>query len=285
MKVLVSILTLLALSVSANAQSLPKEFGKYRRTVSEVSNNPLIEKIASNGVFVISQSYQLEDSLGKFFGLAGKKEFGSDTSIGVMIKNGYLLTNRTRVPWEYDQAFKKVRRKYIPQLFPTQYSEIANEARYDSIYYDASKLSTVFPDEWYALRSDIFFNDGFTTGHASSETKGFLIWILKPSTLDFIASTALNFIVNPTTLIETEDRSNIYNIPVPETQDEILGAIYLVPEITGVGRVDYILHGISIKDEYSWGLVCPFDDSGNISFTNNVGSYDEDDVQLTPNEQ
>ena len=190
-KFLITMLLALAI-VPVNAQ-LPTEFGRFKKaaTLSSDEEN-FVNEIARNGAFFISQSYQLEDSVGKFFGLKNNKEFGSDCSIAFKVKDGYLIYNRSRIPWAYNPDFSKVKDRYKPVLFPTQYSELGIKARYDSIYYDSKELTTIYPGQVYGLKATTFFNDGFYTAHNIGKTEGYMVWYTMPIGFDTNFTTDVN---------------------------------------------------------------------------------------------
>lgn len=269
---------------------LPQEFGRFKKAAKiptpTVPETELINKIAKDGAFILSQSYQLEDSVGKFFGLSGNKEFGSESSIAFKVRDGYLLYDVARVPWDYNPRYAKLKKRYNPVLFPSQFSEIGGEARYDSIYYDNKTISTIYPNQIYGMKADTFFNDGFSVGHSIGETEGYLIWFQIPEDVDLNSSANIGVTSIKHNLEVSEDRSKEYTIPMPTLNGTILGGIYLVPKITSVGRVDFTMEGIIINENDEWKLICPFTDTENIFTASPVAVEAEEDVEveLTPND-
>lgn len=289
MKKLSIILLFIATAITISAQ-LPQEFGRFKRAAKIQQPTPehqMISKIAKDGAFILAQSYQLEDSVGKFFGLSGNKEFGSENTIAYKVKNGYILYDIARVPWDYNPRFAKLRKRYSPILFPSQYSELNSEARYDSIGYNNDELVTIYPDQLYGMKSDVFFNDGFSVAHHIGDTEGYVIWYILPSDMDVNATTNLDIAVIAEKIQISEDRSKEYQVSLPQTEGTILGGLYIVPDISSVGRLDFIVNGVLIRAQDDWKLVCPFVDTDNI-FSSTAKSIiiaeDEIDVELTPND-
>lgn len=288
MKRLSIILLLIAMVISVSAQ-LPQEFGRFKRAATirhSVPEYEMISKIAKDGAFILSQSYQLEDSVGKFFGLSGNKEFGSENTIAFKVKDGYLIYDLARVPWNYNPRYSKLKKRYTPVLFPSQYSELAPKARYDSIDYNNEKLVTIYPEQIYGMKSDIFFNDGFSVAHHLGESEGFVVWYIFPTEMDVNATTNLDVIVIPEKINISEDRSKEYQVTLPQLEGTIMGGIFIVPEISSVGRLDFIINGIIIESNEDWKLVCPFTNTDNVFSSAPVIKREEEeiDIDLTPND-
>lgn len=289
MKKISIILLFIATAITINAQ-LPQEFGRFKRAAKvnkTTSETELVSKIGKDGVFILSQSYQLEDSVGKFFGLSGNKEFGTENTLAIKVKDGYLLYDIARAPWEYNSKFTKLKKRYTPVFFPSQYSELSTEARYDSIYFDEKELVTVYPNQIYGMKTDAFFNDGFSVAHRTGKAEGFAVWYVLPYDLDLNNSTNLEIVVIPETIDISEDRSKEYQISIPRLEGTIIGGIFIVPEISSVGRLDFIVNGIIIGGQDDWKLVCPFSNADNVfNSTSPVSLKAEEnvDIDLTPNE-
>lgn len=289
MKKILLLLTFIVASVTTFAQ-LPQEFGRFKRAAkvqpSESIENQLVTKIAKDGAFILSQSYQLEDSVGKFFGLSSNKEFGSETSLAIKVKNGYLLYDIARVPWDYNPRFTKLKKRYNPVLFPSQYSDLSREARYDSISFNCTDLVTIYPNQIYGMKSDTFFNDGFSVSHNVGNTDGYAVWYVLPFDIDMNKSSNLEIVPLEMKLEIVEDRSQEYVVPMPQVNGKLMGGMYVVPEISSVGRLDFKINGIIIGSEEDWKLVCPFTDTNNIFNTTPIAVQSEDDIEieLTPND-
>lgn len=218
-KTLISIITLVFV-ISGYAQ-LPPEFNNYRNLkkaqpteeVQPVETGPktdvspvgstqsretvdskLIAKIALDGAFILSQSYQLENSDGESFGFKGNKEFGSEMSIALRVRGGYLFYDVARAPWNYNSSFAKYKDRYKPVLFPTQYSEIYDKAQYDSLHFDGKDIVTVYPDQLYGMKTNRFYNDGFSVGHQIGDIEGCMVWFAIRSGSDCIHPTPNNIL-------------------------------------------------------------------------------------------
>lgn len=289
MKKISTLILLIVIAITATAQ-LPQEFGRFKRAAKVNTATPeqeLVSKIAKDGAFILVQSYQLEDSVGKFFGLSGNKEFGSESSLAFKVKKGYILYDVARVPWNYNARFSKLKKRYTPVLFPSQYSELKNEARYDSINYREAEISTIYPEQIYGMKSDIFFNDGFSVNHPSGQTDGYIVWYILPYGMDLNTSTNLDVVVVSQKIDISDDRSKEYAVSTPQVDGRVLGGLFLTPELSSVGRIDFIINGIMIEDADEWKLVCPFSNSEELFTISTPISFkgEEDiEIELTPND-
>lgn len=283
------IVSFAVIAISLYAQ-LPPEFGRYKRvnTTNEKAQQDLIASVVENGAFIFSQSYQLEDSVGKFFGLSGNKEFGTDMSLAYKIKDGYIITNKSKEPWEYNNRFAKLKGRYNPVLFPSQYSELNSEARYDSIAYNANNLVTIYPNQLYAYKADTFFNEGFSVSHKEGLAQGYIIWFTYPADKDLNSFTQMNIMVTKQDIEVSSDRSKEYEINIPSNNEIVMGGIYVVPEITGIGTLQFVLYGVAVNNNDGWKLICPFSKDENIFLSSPVVQKTNDEVDelmLTPNDK
>lgn len=283
-KLLLAALLLFPLTIFAIPQ---RDFGGFRKKIasSQETTRSLVTMAVEPGVFILAQSYQLEDSVGKFFGHGGNKEFGSDNSLAIKVKNGYLFPDKARVPWEYDPRFSKAKKRYRPVFFPSQYSEMGKQLRFDSIYYNPDAISTLYPDQLYGLKTNFFFNEGFATGHNSGETEGYMVWFTVPENCDFNTAANINMIVMRQTLNLSDDRAKEYNVELPDTDGDIFGGIFIYPEISAVGALSFTLEGVAVGDGRDWRVICPFSDDDNVFQESSlIITETEDDLNLTPND-
>lgn len=65
-----------------------------------------------------------------------------------------------------------------------------------------------------------------------------------------------------------------------------MGGIYIIPELSSVGRLDFIINGILIGSKDDWKLVCPFTNTDDIFKTTPVSIENDKDIEikLTPND-
>ena len=223
-------------------------------------NQQIIEKVVNSGVFIIKQSYELADSLDNRYGLSGNKAFGVDYTLAVKVKNGFLVNQRTVNPWDYNPLFDQYRGEYTPKPFPSLYSEVSVNCKYDTITIKEDELKVVFPDMLYAQESEQFFGDGFSLGGEVGENDGWIVWFTKKKDSDLGHSTDLNLsiIQKKQTITQKESGSYYYQVDSLQTSEYIIGGIFIIPEIISVGQMEMKLCGIVCRIDNGWILCCPF---------------------------
>lgn len=254
---------MLGVAVSASAQNTGNQpISDLSSYVSLMSpNQQIIERVVNSGVFVVKQSYELADSLDKRFGWGGNKAFATDYTLAVRIKDGFVISDRTIHPWDYNLRFDKYRGKYTPKLFPSTFSEVASEAQYDTIMIIEDSLKTLSSGHFYAQESSLFFGDGFSVGGEYGENEGWIVWFTKKAGANLDQSTELKqSIVSKRLSIPQLKEGDSYFCPTDslQTRDEIIGGIFVIPEVMSVGRMELKLCGILYRMENGWMLCCPF---------------------------
>ena len=234
-------------------------------------NQQIIEQVVNSGVFIVKQSYELADSADNRYGLSGNKEFDIDCTLAVKIKNGFLVSERTIHPWDFNSRFDQYRGSYTPKLFSAQFSEVGSQCRYDSITIDDSKLKPVFSGMLYAQESEQFFGDGFALGGNIGENEGWIVWFTKKKGTNLLKSTDLNVsIVQKKLNISPRDNdSYFYQVDSLTTSDEIVGGIFLIPEVISVGHMELKLCGVVCRIDNGWMLCCPFINSKEVFVAKN----------------
>lgn len=267
--------TLMIFSLDVDAQ-LTRDLSSFSPLKSP--NQQLIEKVVNSGVFIIKQSYELADSLDNRYGLSGNKAFGVDYTLAVKIKNGFLVNERTINPWDFNPQFDQYRGYYTPKPFPSQYSEISTICRYDTITIKKNGLRVVFPDMLYAQESEQFFGDGFNWGGEIGDNEGWIVWFTQKKDSNLEKSTDLNLsiIQKKLTITKKESGSYFYQVDSLQTNDIIVGGIFIIPEIISVGQLEMKLCGIVCRIDNGWMLCCPFINEKDIFNETNSDVHNEE---------
>lgn len=276
-------------ALSANAQ-LIRDLSSFSPLKSP--NQQIIEQVVNSGVFIVKQSYELADSADNRYGLSGNKEFDIDCTLAIKIKNGFLVSERAVHPWDFNTRFNQYRSAYTPKLFPTQFSEVGNQCKYDSITIYESKLKSVSSGLLYAQESEQFFNDGFALGGNIGENDGWIVWFTKKKGTSLLNSTDLNIsIIQKNLNISSGDNASyFYQIDSLTTSDEIVGGIFLIPEVISVGHMELKLCGVALRINNGWMICCPFINSKDIFGTKDndngkISKTESDESKLTLNKK
>ena len=78
-------------------------------------NQQIIHDATKDGLVIVSQSYQLEDTVThQKFGRYGKPEFGQGYSVGVKIPGKLILQRSAVEPWNEDPNFERYKKSHMP---------------------------------------------------------------------------------------------------------------------------------------------------------------------------
>lgn len=226
----------------------------------------LIKQACRLGVFVIRQPYGVVDNNGDFYALEeGKQEIGATYSPGYYIKGGYLFTEASLSPWNYDPTFSDLVDPGLmgSLLNKTTSADLSAEAEYDDITFTASSRGNVYPGLLYSMPDKSpFAADGFYASSEPGDHDGYIVWLTKTSSQDLSTDTDLMITVSRKPMTVTDDPAKLYFLGRGVTN--AVGVIYVTPEITGVGRVDLYLQGVGVEKDGEWSLIFPFTDFSKI---------------------
>lgn len=249
MKRLLLIFMLLAATVNSIAQS-----GIFS------PNQQLIEDAIKNGIIVICQSYQLEDTTThQRYGRYGNKEFGKSYSIGVKVNGGIAVTNKTMKPWEYDNNYSRYRDSHKPIRYQTKVKELSDSS-FSQINLDIDSIGTfhgisIIPDT-------ISYNGhGFQYHKHEGKTDGWIVWITAPVDIQDCDSLRIVEHIIYRKNIEYHPDSLSYTIDVPQSTKKIWGGIFVVPQQTQIGELIFNLGGIIVETSPSSWQMFPIDDT------------------------
>lgn len=222
--------------------------------IYKTSNQQLIEDAIKNGIIVICQSYQLEDTTThQRYGRYGNKEFGKSYSIGVKVNGGIAVTNKTTKPWEYDNNYSRYRDSHKPILYQTTVKELSDSSftqvniGIDSI--GSTHGISIIPDT-------LSYNGhGFQYHKHDGKTDGWIVWITSPVDIqDCDSSRTVDHIIYRKN-IEYHPDSLSYTIDVPQSTKKIWGGIFVVPQQTQIGELTFDLGGIIVETSpSSWQM-------------------------------
>lgn len=266
MKTLLMTFVVLCCTVSVQGQLLgPVNINLDEYSFPDISNDStvILKKMIKSGLFISKQSFQIYDKENdNLFGLNGKKEFGIQYSVGVKIPDGLLLTDRAVRPWLYDPKYEKYKEKYEPVFFQAMYAEIGDKLHYRTLKYKLSEQQVLLSGGLYRFFSTCFDGKGFVLEKTEGAKSGWLVWITCKKNADLDHSTGLDYIIHKKEVI-VDKRKCTFSIEGPETADNVLLGIYIVPVCSQIGVLEFRLCGIVVPDDKAWKLCCPFAEENN----------------------
>lgn len=239
------------------------------------SNQQLVEEAIKNGIVIVRQSYQLEDTVSnQRFGRYGNEEFGKTYSLGVKVDGGIVLNNKAICPWNYDENFVRYQDTHRPVNIKTEIRELK-----DSIFSNVKlNIDSIASDDPIANLPDsiIFSGNGFDVFSYSKPTDGWIVWITSSEEIQHCDSVGIEAPLIYKKKIEFNTDSVSYPIERPQTQNKVWGGIFVVPEQTEIGQLTFKLAGVMTeKDGGNWVLY-PIKKESIIEMSPNTGD------ELTP---
>lgn len=234
--------------VAVNAQDIGHFFAQSNAGVS------MVEKSIGQGIFLLRQEYQLEDTLThKRYTLDNRSDFGSVVSFGVLTESGYIVRNDIVIPWEKDRQFEQYRNsQYRPVLSKTMIRTVK-----DSTWCESTLISPkcVFPmkdSQWVEVK-DSLYATGLVSDYSDGKKDGWIVWLT--SGKEHKDSSALSLVTYRQSLELSGKGDDDIEIKAPDTKTYVLGGIYINPCFDRIGQITFKVCGIIVKKEDSWVLL------------------------------
>ncbi len=225
------------------------------------SNQQLIEDAIRSGLILYTHSYQLQDTTTlQKYGRNGQDDFGKSYSIGIRVKDGFVIADNALVPWLYDGNFDRYRNAYRPISHKGQLRVIRDTTVHDcNILNDIveSYHNTPFHRVSFPCSHD---NHGFSIDTIPGSKAGWLVWIISDNKIDIPDSLhSESYMIFKREMLVQHD-SVKQTIDAPQTEKKIWGGIYITPIQTDIGQISFFLTGILSKaeDDNKWLLYTPF---------------------------
>ncbi len=222
--------------------------------VFKSSETILVEKTISDGLFLLRQEYQLEDTLThKRYTLDNRSDFGSVVSFGVLTESGYIVRNDIVTPWEKDRQFEQYRdSQYRPVLSRTMIRTANDSTWRESALISPQCVCPMKDSQWVEVK-DSLYATGLVSDYSDGKKDGWTVWLT--SGKEHKDSSALSLVTYRQSLELSGKGDDDLEIKVPNTNTYVLGGIYINPCFDRIGQVTFKVCGIIIKKEDSWALL------------------------------
>lgn len=259
MKKILIIAAVAAITASASAQ--------FKLTIpgSKISTEFVREAVLP-AVRVVKTTYFVTDSaFSQNYAYKTDSVFGTDFSLGIVTEQGLIVPEKSVCPWKTDE-------RYAPYLNNIQYQPVlhmrtvavpAAEPQYEVFEQTLGSLATALNSDsaLFVLTTDEerrMTAPSFTI--VNEETKGLMVWFMLSSKVDITQSANFDIKVSNAT-IEFTDAPKA---DAPEdvasggallgsSSSAIFGGVFVVPVVTGPGKVDFQIAGILAADADSKG--------------------------------
>lgn len=259
-----------------NELSLPSSVDGFQK---------VLEDAITPGLFIVKSGFQICDKeTGELFGLNGKDDFGEAYGIGILTSGGLVLSDEIVRPWRYNDKFRKYEEKYDPIFTQPMYRLISKDAQLSQLELDIASGNLIEDSTLYILNSPNFDKAGFNLDDTTGKQTGWTVWFTPNDSENLSDSESLDFIIQHQEL-EIPNRSKLLDIDHPETDKQLLGGIFIVPEICGPGILQFRLSGIAVHTGGKWTLSFPVWETKDESVektTPEVKENKDDTLELTP---
>lgn len=213
-----------------------------------------IEETTKSAFFLSRQSFQVSDKkTGDLYGLNNKDEFGTEITLGMKVRNGYILTDKAIRPWEYNAKFETYKENYDPVPYASEYSEFNSTVKYDTL--DIAQPNELLTESLYFVSSDCLSGKGLAVDCTKGEKEGWLVWIGTDKD-DDLNKTANLRLTCYSKKVEANESGNIV-VEAPDDQN-ILGGIYVAPVNTAIGVIEFQICGVIMEKDGKWSIHFPF---------------------------
>lgn len=248
---------------------------------------------------IIRQQYRLERN-GDFFGRQNKPYFSETYSLGIKISGGTILHRSVVIPWEKDADYQRINGsgKYKPAYFRSmQRSVIGGEWNSVELELETQYVSPMTSDSLLYKHTDATADFGLPIDETDGSKLGYMIWAY--STTNLQDSTMQVEFQQKELKIEAKTDDSVISV-IPENISNVLGGIYIVPQVERAGYIKLLLVGVAARDSQGgWSLKLMTAKSGELTKidsgkkdrskkrgkrtdSNIIASDNIDDSELTP---
>jgi hypothetical protein len=218
----------------------------------------LIEDAVRDGLFVIRQNYQIKDTSTMpptYYRWGNDPHLGTIYALGIKVHGGFYGDNRVLLPWNYDTRYGEYRNavNYVPVISETNW-RLPDSAHYKTMPFSSDSCSWQSDSLAVYVKSAMFAGKGFCENYSTGEKDGWIVWAVSDKLTSATDTLPLSLLIYRMKLVYETGKKR-YEIKNPNINKEILGGLYVVPEISGIGQITFKLSGILIKIDNKWNVV------------------------------
>lgn len=256
---------------------IPFGVGAQLLKMMSTPNQAIIKEAVKDGICIIAQNYQLEDSVsGQRYGRNGANNFGCSYSLCIKLKNGLCLNIDALTPWENDVNYNRYRGQYSPINTETQYKELNDSCFISVSLLDMNSINEISDSLLYELTDTVTFDGmGFERDSIAGNKDGWLVWVVADRPITEADSATTDMIITKYG-IDASPHYRIHEVNKPATPKHVWGGIFVVPQQTAIGQLTFRLCGVMLNRETDkWVIVTPFT-------TETMRVYKQSKIKLTP---
>ena len=222
-------------------------------------------------LYIVRQQYRLERN-GDFFGRQNKPYFAETYSLGIKIAGGTILQRKVMFPWENNADYQRVNNggKYNPVHFKTlQRSINGGDWKAVELEFGTQYIAPFTSDSLLYRHTDATADFGLPIDETTGIKQGYMIWVYSTSNLQ---DSAMQIKFQQAELkIEAKGSGNSVNVK-PDGISNVLGGIFIVPQVERPGYIKLLLSGIAApKSENEWALKLMTSETSELTVVDKAG--------------
>lgn len=219
-------------------------------------NQQMIETAVKGGLCIVQQNYQLEDTAThQRFGRYGDDNFGMARALAVRADSSIIADRNILSPWQGDDNFARYRQSHRPALSTASVIELDDTTATGA---DIALDSAAATCMRLLAAKEISGPKGFHTHSYNKPVEGWLVVVTGDTDLDkWTGETPTLRIFRKQ--VEFDATSEVIDMEIPPTSGKVWGGVFLVPEQTSIGQLNFIMGGILCRDTENdrWQLALP----------------------------
>lgn len=261
-------------------------FAQWSQSMFNSPNQQLVEDAVRKGIVLVRQDYQLQDTLtNQKYGRNHETYFGTVYSIAAKLQNALSVSERFVSPWEYDSNFAQYNNSHYQPIISKTMFRALSDSSYTELHYNRNYIRALEEGIVYHVDSLSHPDRGFIVDRSIGEKEGWLVWVFASDTTQ-LSNESLS-LVTYKHKVTLEEGLNKYMVTQPGVSGHILGGIYVCPNITVIGTVDFLFEGLIVHDvneQWQFYVFCETE-SGSTTLSDNLPEQGDELTPVTENTQ
>ena len=199
---------------------------------------------------IVRQQYRLERN-GDSFGRQKKPYYGETYSLGIKISGGTIVQRCVIFPWENDADYLRVNSsgKYEPAYFKSlQRSVRGGDWTAIELELGTQYMAPFTADSLLYRHTDATADFGLPIDDAAGSKQGYMIWAYSMTNT---RDSAMQVKFQPNEL-QIEVKADGKPINVKTDLNNVLGGIFVVPQVERAGYIRLLLAGVAAKNKQGY---------------------------------
>lgn len=206
----------------------------------------LVERAVRDGVVLLSQEYQLEDTLShKRYSLDNQDFFGKEDAFAVLAGQGIITSRCLVMPWENDSNYRRYKDAYYrPVVSRTLIKTTADSTWRETPIFQPVTTRTL-GDSLLVFAHDTVYCNGFACDSLINGSDGWMVWLVENKNV-------LSLVTNRYKYEQCEDE--VAFVETPQVDGRIFGGVFIIACYERIGSIDLKLCGMLTFSDNKWRI-------------------------------